>query len=124
VAPPQGIGNGVGGGVGEHRQDEGLGVPEGVAVVARTGQALGRNGPPLGPGSGLEDMEEGEAHRLLHLGIAVDLDVGAVPEVVQIGALLVDQVVPAHLARAGQRGGDLIPQCRPERSRTSRRRRT
>ena len=63
--------------------------------------------------SGLEDVEEGEAHRLLDLGVAVDLDVGAVPEVVQIGPLLLDQAVPARLAGTGQRGGNLVPQCRP-----------
>jgi len=105
------MGNSLRGGIGEHRQDVSLSVPEGVAVVARTGQAFGRNGPPLGPGSGLEDVEEGEAHGLLHVGVPVDFDVGTIPEVVQIGALLVDQAVPASLARRGEGRRDLVSQC-------------
>ncbi len=113
MAPAQSIGNGVGGGIGEHWEHVGLGIPEGVPVVAWTGQALGRNGPPFSPGSRLEDVEEREAHRLLDLGIAVDLDVSAIPEVVQIGVLLLGQGVPAHPTRAGERRGDLISQRRP-----------
>ena len=108
VAPPQGIGNCLGGGIGQHGQDEGLGVPEGMAVIARPRQALGRDGPPLGACAGLEHVEQGEAHRLLDLGVTVDLDVGATPEVVQIGALLVDQAVPARLDRSREGGGDLV----------------
>ena len=112
MTPPKRVSNCLRCGVSKYRQDEGLGVPEGVAVVAGPRQALGRNGPSLGPHAGLEDMEEGEAHCLLHLGIAVDLDVGPVPEVVQIGALLVDQTLPANLARRSKGRRDLVSQCR------------
>ena len=103
---------GVRRGVGEHRQDERLGVPEGVAVVAGAGQALGGDRPPLGPGARLQHVEEREAHRLLQLGVALELDVGALPEVVEVVALVGDQAVPAGVARLGQRGGDLVAQRR------------
>ena len=66
-------------GVGQHRQHERLGVPERVPVVARAGQALGRDRAPLGPRARLQRVEEREAHGLLELLVAVDLDVGARP---------------------------------------------
>ena len=66
-----------------------------MAVVARPGQALGGDRALLAAGARLEDVEQREAHGLLQLGVAVDLDVGALPEVVEIGALLGEQAVPA-----------------------------
>jgi len=86
----------------QERQDERLRIPEGVAVVSRSGQALCRNRPLLGSRPGLEDVEEGEANRLLELWIAVDLDVGAVPEVIEKLALARDQAVPALVAGPGE----------------------
>ena len=44
VPPPQRAGRRVGGGQGQHRQDEALGIPEGVPVIPGPGQ-------PLRPGS-------------------------------------------------------------------------
>ena len=95
VPPAQRVRGRVRLGVGEHRQHERLGVPEGVAVVAGAGQALGRDRPLLGPGPGLQHVEQREADRLLDLGVPLDLDVGAGPEVVQVLALLGQQPVPA-----------------------------
>ena len=66
---------------------------------------------PLGAGSGLYDLEEREAHRLLKLGIAVELDVCAVPDVVEIRALRGQQAVPPVTLRRRQRGVDLVAQC-------------
>ena len=57
-------------------------------------------------------MEEREADRLLQLGVALDLDVGALPEVVEVRALLGEQPVPAGVARRGERRGDLVAQRR------------
>ena len=94
--------------VGQHRQHERLGVPERVAVVARPGQPLGGDRPLLAAGARLQRVEQPEADRLLQLGVAVDLDVGALPEVVEVGALLGEQPVPAACARPGQRRGDLV----------------
>ena len=88
MPPAERVGGRFRRGVGEHREDEALGVPEGVAVVAGAGQALRRDRAPLGPGARLEHVEEAEAHRLLELGVAVDLDVGPRPELVQVRALL------------------------------------
>ena len=79
MAPAQRVRGGLRRRVGEHRQDEPLGVPEGVAVVAGAGQALGRDRALLGAGAGLQRVEEREAHRLLQLGVALELDVGAAP---------------------------------------------
>src|SRR5581483_8729148 len=84
--PPR-VGRGVGDGVREHGEDESLRVPEGVAVVARSGQALCRDCALLGAGAGLERVEEREADRLLELGVSLELDVGGRPEVVEIGTL-------------------------------------
>ncbi len=112
VPPPQLVGGGVGDGVRQHRQNERLGVPERMAVVAGTGQALGRDGPPLGPGARLEDVEEGKPHRLLQLAVAVELDVGPLPEVVEVVALAGQEPVPAGVDRAGEGGLHLVPHRR------------
>ena len=64
----------------EHGQDEALRVPERVPVVAGAGEALCRDRALLGPGARLERVEEREAHGLLELRVAVELDVGALPE--------------------------------------------
>ena len=83
-----------------------------MAFVPGAGQALGRDRPLLGPGRGLEDVEEREAHRLLELRVALQPDVRAVPEVVQIGPLLGDEPLPTRVPGRGQRGLDLVPQRR------------
>ena len=102
VAPPQRIGGSAGRRVRQHRKDEPLGVPERVSVVAGAGQALGADRTPFGPGSGLQRVEEREPHRLLELGIAVDLHVGSIPEVLEVGALALEQAFPARVPRLGQ----------------------
>lgn len=107
-APAQGLGDGAGLGVGEQGQDEGLGVPEGVPVVAGPGQSLGGNGPLLRAGACLEYVEEGEADGLLDLLVAVDLDVGAGPEVVEVAALFVQESLPAAVGRGRQGRVDLV----------------
>ena len=94
----------------EHRQHEALGVPERVPVVARPGEPLGRDRALLGPARRLQRVEQPEPHGLLHGGIAVDLDVGAGPEVVQRGALVGDQLIPTGACDGGQCGVDLVAQ--------------
>jgi hypothetical protein len=108
MAPPKRMRDGLRGSVGQHRQDEGLGVPKRVAVVPAPGQALGWDGASLGPGPGLQDVKQRKAHGLLDLGGALDLDVGALPEIVQIATLLLDQAIPAGLGRRREGGGDLV----------------
>ena len=112
VAPAQRVAGGVRRGVGQDGQDERLGVPEGVSVIAGAGQALGGDRAPLAPGARLQGVKEREAHRLLELGVAFELDVGALPEVVQVFALGGEQPLPAGVARLGQRRGDLVAQRR------------
>jgi hypothetical protein len=46
-------------------------------------------------------VEECEARRLLQLRVALELDVGAVPEVVEVGALGRDESVPAGVPCLG-----------------------
>jgi hypothetical protein len=94
--------------VGQQGKDETLCVPEGVAVVAGAGQALTGNGAALGTGACLQHVKEPEPHGLLALGVAVDLDVGAVPEVVEVVALPVEQALPAGVARPGDRRRGLV----------------
>ena len=108
MPPAQRLGDGVGRGVGEQGQDEGLGVPEGVPVVAGAGEALGGYRAAFGAGSGLQDVEEGEADGLLDLVVAVHLDVGAGPEVVEVRPLFGDQTVPAAVRGGGEGGVDLV----------------
>ena len=108
VAPPQRVARCVRNRVRQDRQDEGLGVPERVSRIAWPGQTLGGDRSPLRPGAGLQRVEQAEAKCLLQLGIAVDLDVRAVPEVVQVGALFGEETVPAGVLRLCQRCRDLI----------------
>ena len=108
MAPAQCVGGGARQSQRQHRQDEGLRVPEGVAVVAGARQPFRRDGPPLPTRSRLQDVEEGEAHRLLDLRVALKLDICTRPEVVQVGPLLGEQALPAGQPRGGQRGDDLV----------------
>src|SRR5215208_7245975 len=73
VAPVQRVARGLGDRVGQDGHDEGLAVPEGVAVVAGTRQALGRDGPLLAASARLQRVEQREPQGLLDLGVAVDL---------------------------------------------------
>ena len=81
--------------VGQHREHEGLGVPERVPVVTRPGQAFGGDRPPLGPRGGLQHVEEPEPHGLLNLVVALDHDVGALPELVEVTPLVGHEALPA-----------------------------
>ena len=72
---------------GQDGKDIHLGLPEGMTRVAGAGETLGGDRPLLGPRTRLQQMEQPEPNPLLHLVVAGDLDVGAVPEGVQIRAL-------------------------------------
>ena len=112
MSPPQCVCGRVRRRVREHGQDEALGVPERVAVVARARQALGGDRSLLGAGSGLERVEEPEPHGQLKLGVAVDLDVRAAPEIVEVGALSVDEALPPGVPCLSQRPHDLVAERR------------
>jgi hypothetical protein len=79
-----------------------------VSLVAGAGQALGGDAALLGPRGGLQHVEEPEPHRLLELVVAVQLDVRAPPEVVQVGLLVASEALPAGVPRLGQRRLDLV----------------
>ena len=66
----------------------------------------------LGARARLQRVEEREADGLLELGVALELDVGALPEVVEVRALAVEQPVPAGVAGLGERGDDLVAHAR------------
>ena len=108
MAPAQGVARSGRRGVRQHREDESLRVPKRVAVVPGAGQALGRDCAPLGTSPGLKGMEEGETHGLLELGVAVQLHVRSIPEIVEIGTLGLDQPIPASVPRRGQGGDHLV----------------
>jgi hypothetical protein len=112
VAPVEGVAHRAGSDVGQRGQDVGLGVPERVAVVAPTRQALGRDGAALGTPGRLHELEDGEADRELELRVAVELHVGAGPQVGEVGALALGQAVPAGPLGRRQRGVDLVAQRR------------
>ena len=109
MPPAQGTCYGVRCGERQHGQHEHLRIPEHVSVVAGAGQAFRRNRPVLAASASLEHVEHAEPHGLLDLDVPVDLDVGTIPEVVEIGPLIGDQAVPAGKAGAAQRGPHLVP---------------
>ena len=111
VPPAQRAGGGIRGSQGQRRQHEHLGVPEGVPVVARPGEPLGRDRALLAARAGLQNMKQSEPHGLLDLDVTMNLDVGAAPEVVEVGTLRGDQAVPARLPGPGQRRPHLVPHC-------------
>src|SRR5690606_1470592 len=113
VPPGERVRRGAREGVGQHGQDERLGVPERVAVVAGPRQALGRDHAALCARARLQDVEQAEPDGLLDLGVALDLDVRALPELVQELLLLAEQAVPAGAPRARQRPDHLVVQRRP-----------
>ena len=112
VAPAQGIAGGVRRGVGEDRQNERFGVPEGVAVVARPGQPLRRDRAFLAAQTRLQGVKQREARSLLELGVPLDLNVSALPKVVEVGALAGHETIPTGVERLAQGRSDLVAQCR------------
>ena len=76
---------------GEHRDDVGLGVPEVVALIARSRHSLGRDAQLVGTCCRLGYLEEVPAHRLLGAGRGpVNLDVGGTPVVLEPLLLILD----------------------------------
>jgi hypothetical protein len=65
LPPTQHIGGRVRHGVAEHRQHEGFGVPKGMAVIPRAGEALGRDSPLLSSRPCLQNVKRREPDRLL-----------------------------------------------------------
>jgi hypothetical protein len=84
-----------------------------VAVIAGAGQALSGDRAAFGACTGLQHVEQTEAHGLLAVGVAVDLDVGTVPEFVQIVALRLDQTIPSAVLGTRYRAEHLVAQRRP-----------
>ena len=99
MPPAQRVGGRVRRGVGEQRQHEALGVPEGVPVVARA-----RSGPSPGwrrrsaRAPACSTWNRPKRTACCTHGVALDLDVGGVPEVVEVLALARQQAVPAGVA--------------------------
>ena len=122
MAPAERVACGVRRGVGEDGQHEAFRVPERVAVVTGPCQALGGDCAVLGAGSRLERVEEREAHGLLKLEVTLELDVGSIPEIVEVGALGRKEAVPAGVPRLRERrdapGRGLPGRCACSTSRT------
>ena len=74
--------------------------------------ALPAIGPALGARRGLQQLEQREPDGLLQLGVAVDLDVRALPEAVEDGALAREEPVEALVPGDGERAGQLVAQRR------------
>ena len=91
-------------------ENEGLGIPKGMTVIAGSGEALGRDGATLGARPSLQDVEEREANRLLELGITVELHVGPLPELIQVLPLVSEEALPARQASRFEGRHDLVPQ--------------
>ena len=108
MAPAEGVSGRSRSRVGQDRQDEALRIPEGVAVVAGAGQALGGDRTLLGAGAGLQGVEEREPDGRLQLEVTVQFDVGRLPELVEVGALVSEQTVPSPVAGGGECRDDLV----------------
>ena len=83
-----------------------------MAVIAGSGEPLGGDGPLLGAGAGLQDLPQGEPHGLLHVVVAFHLDVGPVPEIVEVAALGRCQLLETPVAGLQKGPGYLILQGR------------
>ena len=83
-----------------------------MPVVAGAGEALSGDCPAFRARTGLKYVKQPEPHGLLAIGIALDLDVGAVPENVEAVPLRVEQALPAGVTRPGERRGGLVTQRR------------
>jgi hypothetical protein len=70
-----------------------------MPVVACASEALGRDGTPLGEGTGLVRVEDAESDGLLNLDRTVKFDVDTGPEVVERGLLLAEDAVPSGVER-------------------------
>jgi hypothetical protein len=108
ASPAQRVCHDMGSGVGQHRQDERLGVPEGVTFIAGARQPLCGDRPLLTPGTCLKSVKQREPNRLLHFRVSLEFDVRTLPEVVQVRPLLVEEAVPASVPRRSERRGDLV----------------
>ena len=62
----------------------------------------------FGSRAGLQHVKQPEPHRLLAIGVALHLNVGAVPEVVEIVALRLEQTIPPAVLGARYRAQHLI----------------
>jgi hypothetical protein len=93
-------------GVRQHRQDVDLRVPEVLTLVAASGQALGGDPVTLDAGRRLADLKQVEAHGLLDVRGAVDLDVRVLPEGVEALALDLGDALEAVACGTVQRAGD------------------
>ena len=116
-AASEGVACRLGDGVCQHGQDVPLRIPEGVAVVARPGESFRGDGALLGAGAGLQRVEEREPDRLLQLHVAVEFDVGALPERIEVGALSGNESVLAGAPRFRQRRDHFVAE-RPMRAST------
>jgi hypothetical protein len=83
-----------------------------VPVIARTGQAFGGNGAVFAARPGLQDVEHAKPDGLLQLGVAVQLGVRTLPEVVQRLPLLGQQTVPPGVAGCAECRRHLCPRRR------------
>ena len=97
-------------GVGEERDDVDLGVPEVVTVVAACGHAFGGDALLLGLDRGLRELEQVPSDRLLSGVVAVDLDVGRLPESFEHRGLLGAEHVDAGFRGAVQRARTAVDQ--------------
>jgi hypothetical protein len=92
-------------GVRQQRQDIDLGVPEVVALIARSGLALGRDADPFGPPGRLGHLVEVPPNGLLEphrVDLGLHADVGAVPEAVQLRTLAGQELIEAVTEHAVQ----------------------
>src|SRR5579883_1311189 len=84
-----------------------------MAIVTGTCQPLGGNRTAFRPCARLQDVEEGEAHCLLHFRVSFKFDICIRPEIVQEIPLLGEQTFPTGGASGGPRGPWRVVDGRP-----------
>src|SRR5690242_5747393 len=79
-----------------------------MAVVAWSSQPFCRDRLTLRSRAGLEHVEDGKPDRLLQFGVSFEFNVRAVPEIVQVCALLRNEPLPAGVEHLAEGCCDLI----------------
>ena len=92
-AVPQGVTSHSRGGVGQEGHQVHLGVPEVMPLVPRPRDPLGRDPELIGSGRGLGQLEQAPADGLLDGGLPAHLDIRVGPELIEPGALRLEERV-------------------------------
>ena len=108
----QGVAGDPGGRVGQEGNQIDLGVPEVVSLVSGTGHPLGGDAELVGTGRRLGQLEQAPANCLLDGRLTAHLDIRIGPEVIEPGALPLEERVETPLAHPVEGAAAAVEQFR------------